>query len=356
MQPSATEDPTRRRWPRWTAIAIASLVPAAIDAAHDMTKGQPACTPCNGFEVVEMLLMLVALTATFDRCCRRRTGSMLSFAIVGGLALLLAYAGQWISWALQRTTGVNFAGDLHRFAHPARVIISAAFDGMVGLGLWAVAVIFPFAVRDANMRAAEAERLRTTAELARLRAHLQPHFLLNTLNTISGLAGDDPAEARRLVGALGDLLGDSLQEADEMQTLEAEMSWLQRYADILETRHRGMLTFRWEIAEGTRLVKVPRLLLQPLVENAVKHGALRRRGGGEVTVSTSIDSAGDGRVRCVIEDNGPGLASRSPRPEAMGLKLVTRRLALKYSGMAAFRLEASDGHTRSIVELPPEAS
>jgi signal transduction histidine kinase len=355
MQPTRPDEPKRRRWARWTAIGIASFVPASIDTAHDMTKGVAVCTPCNVCSVVSVLVMLVALTATFDRCCRRRAGSMMSFALVGGLALVLAYVELWIDWAIQRATGVNLVGDLHRFSHPALVIVSAAFDGMLGLGLWAVAVIFPFAVRDANMRAVEADRLRTTAELARLRAHLQPHFLLNTLNTISGLAGDDPAEARRLVGALGDLLGDSLHEADEMQTLEAEMSWLQRYADILETRHRGMLTFRWDIAEGTRLVKVPRLLLQPLVENAVKHGALRRRGGGEVTVSTSIDSGGDRRVRCVIEDNGPGLAPRSPRPEALGIKLVTRRLALKYSGTAAFRLEASDGRTRSIVELPLES-
>jgi LytS/YehU family sensor histidine kinase len=215
--------------------------------------------------------------------------------------------------------------------------------------------VFPFAVRDANARAREADRLRTAAELARLRAHLQPHFLLNTLNTVSGLVSQDPEEARRLVGALGDLLRDSVEEADEMQTLEAEVSWLRRYAEILETRHRGALTFRWEIDEETHAVKVPRLLLQPLLENAVKHGALRRRGGGEVIVTTRIDGASEGRLCCVVEDNGPGPGERGARPGAMGIQLVTRRLALRYAGSASFRLEANGGRTRSIVEIPVEA-
>jgi LytS/YehU family sensor histidine kinase len=117
-----------------------------------------------------------------------------------------------------------------------------------------------------------------------------------------------------------------------------------------------MLTFRWEIADATRNVKVPRLLFQPLVENAVKHGALRRRegGGGEVVVTTSIDS--DRRIRCVVEDNGPGPSTKPPRPEALGIQIVTRRLALRYAGAAAFRLESGGGRTRSIVELPGESA
>src|SRR5262249_41327958 len=115
---------------------------------------------------------------------------------------------------------------------------------------------------------------------------------------------------------------------------------------------------------------------QPLVENAVRHGALRRSSGGEVTIRTAIapdgaDHAGrpgrPGRVLCVVEDNGPGVASRAERsgpeagplgsitrgrPGALGLSLVTRRLALSYAGAATFRLESGDGCTRSVVELP----
>jgi sensor histidine kinase YesM len=257
-----------------------------------------------------VVVEFAALSATYGACMRRRWSGVAAFALLG------------------------------------------AFQGLFAAGLWAVAILGPHAVRDANARALEAQQLRTAAELARLRAHLQPHFLLNTLSTIAGLVVEDPREARKLIGALGDLLRDSLEDADEMQTLEREVTWLQRYAEILESRHRGSIRFEWEIAPDTRALRVPRLLLQPLVENAVKHGALRRRDGGEVAVRTRID---DGTLRCIVEDNGPGPVP-TPRKGAVGLTLVERRLALKYDGAASFRLEAGEGRTRSIVLIPAGAS
>jgi sensor histidine kinase YesM len=139
-----------------------------------------------------------------------------------------------------------------------------AFNGLFAVGLWAVALFGPRAVSDASAREIEARELRTAAELARFRANLQPHFLLDTLTTIAGLVALDPRGAREVLGALGDLLRDSLEEVDEMQTLEREVAWLRRYAEILEMRHRGSLRFQWEIAPETRALWVPRQLLQPL--------------------------------------------------------------------------------------------
>jgi signal transduction histidine kinase len=338
---------------RWTAIALASVVPAAIDVAHDLTRGRstsPACVACN---LVGSFIALSALTELFEASRRRHLEAALTFGVLAATTLVVALLELGLGAAVQILTGLDVVGDLARLRSPGVVATSVTFDGVMTLGLWAAAIGLPFAVRDANLRALEADRLRTAAELARLRAHLQPHFLLNTLNTIAGLVGQDPDEARRLLGGLGDLLRESAEEGDEMQTLDKEIAWLRRYADILETRHRGALSFRWEIGEETRLTRVPRLLLQPLLENAVKHGALRRRGGGEVCVT--IGREPDGRVRCVVSDNGPGPAERT-RPGALGLALVTRRLAARYAGRAVFRLEAADGVTRSIVELPFEAA
>jgi LytS/YehU family sensor histidine kinase len=93
---------------------------------------------------------------------------------------------------------------------------------------------------------------------------------------------------------------------------------------------------------------LPRLLLQPLVENAVKHGALRRRGGGEVIVRVKKDERA---VVCVIEDNGPGMSDAEIRAGAFGLHAVRRRLEL-WCKDARLRLESSSNGTRSIVELP----
>ena len=241
----------------------------------------------------------------------------------------------------------------------AGVIVLAA---LTALGLWALAFVFPFAAEDARVRSLEAdkfrleaEKLRAAAELARLRAHLEPHFLLNTLNAIAGFVTEDPKEARRLLVCLGDLLRDALRDEDEMQTLEDQIGWLRRYAEILEARHAGHLVFRWEIAGETRDMLLPRLLLQPLVENAVKHGALKRHGGGEVVVRTAVVNDGDlatAKVVCMVEDNGPGIPAAETRDGAFGLHAVRRRLELKYTHQAHLRLESSTEGTRSIVELP----
>jgi LytS/YehU family sensor histidine kinase len=224
--------------------------------------------------------------------------------------------------------------------------------GLTYFALWALAFVLPRVAEDARVRALETEKLRTEAELARLRSHLEPHFLLNTLNAIAGLVTEDSREARRLLGALGDLLRDSAAPDREMQTLDEQIQWLRRYAKILETRHAGNLVFHWEVGGGTQRALLPRLLLQPLVENAVKHGALMRAGGGEITVRTEL---GDGpKLICIIEDNGPGVPNQATRPGAFGLLSVRRRLALRYSEAATLRIESSPAGTRSVVELPLE--
>jgi LytS/YehU family sensor histidine kinase len=141
-----------------------------------------------------------------------------------------------------------------------------------------------------------------------------------------------------------------------MQTLDEQIAWLHRYAYILETRHAGRLAFRWKIADDARAVLVPWLLLQPLIENAVKHGALRRPRGGEVTVSAKLvaEHLRSSRLNCTIEDSGPGLPEGDTRRSAFGLFAVRRQLALKYGDEAHLRLESSSSGTRAIVELPAQ--
>jgi signal transduction histidine kinase len=224
--------------------------------------------------------------------------------------------------------------------------------GLTYFALWAVAFVLPSLAEDARVRALETEKLRTEAELAQLRSSLEPHFLLNTLNTIAGLVTEDPQKACHLLGTVGDLLRDSVHAGGEMQTLEEQLGWLRRYAQILEERHGRHLVFHWDVREESRQALLPRLLLQPLVENAVKHGALRREGGGEITVRTEV--VGGQRLLCTIEDNGPGLPKEGTRPGAFGLVSVRRRLALRYGETAAVQLASSPAGTQAVVELPLE--
>ncbi|HEX7666865.1 MAG TPA: histidine kinase, partial [Polyangiaceae bacterium] len=240
-----------------------------------------------------------------------------------------------------------------RFPNGAVNIPRSALFGVLSaqlyFGLWALAFVFPYAVETARVRRLEAQTLRSEAELAHLRAHLEPHFLLNTLNTIAGLVGEDPREARRLIVCLGDLLREAVQDRNEFQSLDRQITWLRRYAEILEARHSTILRFDWDIDSEAGAVMLPRLLLQPLVENAVKHGALKRTGGsGKVLVRTKREA--DGALVCTVEDNGPGLEGET-REGAFGVESVKKRLDLAAPG-STLTFESSSEGTKAVVRVP----
>jgi LytS/YehU family sensor histidine kinase len=239
-----------------------------------------------------------------------------------------------------------------------RVVLYGLASAQSHFGLWTLAFILPALLDDARVRALRAEKLeaesaqlRTAAELARLRSNLEPHFLLNTLNAIAGLVTEEPREARRLLSALGDLLRDALRDEQEWQSLAAQIEWLKRYAQILEARHRGDLSFSWEINIDSEAKPLPRLLLQPLLENAVKHGALRARGPGRVWVRTELVDNGS-RLLCTVRDNGPGAPPGPVRNGAFGLESVRRRVALRYGEQGHVSLSALPDGTIATVDVP----
>lgn len=360
LVPGATSQPdalAKRRLLTGTTITVLSIMLQTVPVA---LRAQSATSVAIRFAwwLVEMTTLTIALSGTYDWNQRRRTSSgrtLVSTLLVASLVSAMFTA----AYNLLLVRALPF---LRSDGPPRTLAFSMTWGLVVGMlhtGVWALAFVFPYVAEDARLRALEAdklkleaEQLKSAAELARLRSQLEPHFLLNTLNAIAGLVTENPREARRLIACLGDLLRDSLHDADELQPLEDEVAWLRRYAEILESRHAGTLCFNWEIAPEATRALVPRLLLQPLVENAVKHGALRRRGGGLVTVRASVDGTnGSRRLICTVEDNGPGLPDSEPRAGAFGLRSVRRRLELKFPE-AVLRMESSTTGTRSIVELP----
>jgi signal transduction histidine kinase len=213
-------------------------------------------------------------------------------------------------------------------------------------GLWALVFCLPAVIRDAKLRSLAADNIRREAELAQLRSSLQPHFLLNTLHAVAALTVDEPLVARRLLAALGDLLRDALESSPEIRPLEADINWLRRYSEILEVRHKGTLRFQWDVAAETTAVPLPKLLLQPLLENAVKHGALCRNEGGVVILRTRfVDRA----LQLIVEDNGPGMLPGTK--DGLGLRMVRERISVAHPG-ASLGLESSSVGTRATIEIP----
>jgi signal transduction histidine kinase len=295
--------------------------------AHDGTPWRHTITPS-----AVMVLQAAALTLGY-RWLRNRNAGRVVMLIVGAFVSILF--GALATW-------------LHadREMNSARAFLLAISIGLGVGGLWALVFLLPAVIRDANLRSLAADSVRREAELAQLRSSLEPHFLLNTLHTIAALTVDEPLVARRLLAALGDLLRDALESSPEIRALEADIHWLRRYAEILEVRHRGSLRFEWDIAPETTAVLLPKLLLQPLIENAVKHGVLRRDGGGLVILHTRFI---EGALQLVVEDNGPGMPPGTK--EGLGLRMVRERISLAHPG-ATFGLASSPQGTCATIEIP----
>ncbi len=350
----ASADQRRVQGRRLLGIGVVAMV-MLLQAVTQYLSGHERIRVLThlAFLVLEMPFIVLALSATYAWALRNKLSSFRSLmACVLAAGALGVVFGAVLFWVAQSYPNVRL--------HPGsgltlpRTLVYGFTYAQVQAGLWTLGFMLPFTIDDVRMRALEAEKLRSGAELARLRAHLEPHFLLNTLNAIAGLVTEDPREARKLLACLGDLLRDALHDDDELQTLDDQVAWLRRYASILQARHGDALRFDWNIAKEARGALLPRLLLQPLVENAVKHGALCRRGGGVVVISARVTHEPEVKVVCVIEDNGPGASDAEVRAGAFGLHAVRRRLELRYSG-ATMRLESSTSGTRSIVELPRAA-
>ncbi len=347
----------RRRWLVCVGISVAI---ALLQSMPEAFSDEPIATivlRCLLY-VVQTPLEVVALSAAFDLATSGRRGPtavlLASLVVSATIGALLALGFVYVFQGLLRVP-LDEKGLLEYPLVAAFGVIGAILTA----GVWGLAFVAPYLSEQAQRRRLEteqlrfeAERLKVASELAFLRSQLEPHFLLNTLNTIAGHVTQHPREARRLLGCLGDLLRELLQSPTERQPLRREVAWLRRYAEILESRHGGALRFEWDIPHDAAAILLPRLLLQPLVENAVQHGALCREGGGRVVVRASVVDAGNRpTLVCTVGDNGPGLLGREPRMGALGLHTVRRRLELECPG-SAFRLQSSSEGTLAVVEVP----
>jgi hypothetical protein len=208
-------------------------------------------------------------------------------------------------------------------------------------------------------REAEAERLsRALAEsqLASLRLQLQPHFLFNALNAVAALIPRDPRGADRMLTRLAQLLRAVLEHPPGHEhPLSAELALLEQYLDVMRVRFGPRLTVEREVDPALGEARVPWLLLQPLVENALEHGVSRAEGPARLRLTAARD--GDA-LRLAVDDSGPGLAA-APGGEGpgIGLENTRRRLESLYGARGRLRLGPSPlGGVRVEVHLPLSAA
>ena len=208
---------------------------------------------------------------------------------------------------------------------------------------------------DRGLREQEISRLATEAELRALRAQLNPHFLFNALTTIGYLIQTAPPRALETLMRLTALLRGVLRSEGEFTTLGRELEIVESYLDIEKARFEHRLRVTIDVPASLRNIRLPPLLLQPLVENAVKHGIAHKQSGGDVAIRARIERINDQprQLAITVEDTGAGATSQSlqrGRSTGLGLRNVERRLECQYGTSASLSIRTAPGEG-TIVEI-----
>jgi two-component system LytT family sensor kinase len=199
----------------------------------------------------------------------------------------------------------------------------------------------------------EQARLLVEARLAALTSQINPHFLFNTLNSVSSLIRTDPNQARVMVVKLSKVLRRLLRKHDTFNALRDELSFIEDYLAIEVIRFGDKLRFEKDVAEETLDMLVPSMLLQPLVENSIKHGLSSKVEGGTIRIRTQRN--GD-RLRLVVEDDGVGIPESELATlldRGIGVSNVNERLKVLFGNQYRMWIESQPGHgTRIEIEVP----
>ncbi len=322
--------------------------------------------------------LLFAIQTRFQGDTPRPWGWILGWQLAG-----------WWTWAAFTPIVTAFSDRAARLGSPLRIVaahipaalatavLCAATEGAVkwALGIYrttplslgagvsyAVATYWTFNVLIYAMvvglyhavRAARLESQLMQARLDALTGQLQPHFLFNTLHTISAFVLENPKQANRMITRLSELLRHSFsREHGPLVTLEEELQLLDHYVAIQEARFGDRLKVTFRVDAGTGAATVPTFLLQPLVENAIRHGAALQGGIAEVEIA--VVRAGD-RLRLEVRDNGPGVPAGVGRNGGgVGIANTRARLAQLYGAGQSFALvnaPAGKGGAVATIEIP----
>ncbi|HWR49503.1 MAG TPA: histidine kinase [Bryobacteraceae bacterium] len=244
------------------------------------------------------------------------------------------------------------AGESRRFAQQAGPILVGA-----GVLLYLLSVAFHYVLasaaarKQAELREREARVLASEAELRALKAQVNPHFLFNSLNSISALTSVDPAGAREMCVLLGDFLRHTLGLGERaVIPLRDELAMVRNFLAIERVRFGGRLRVEEEVENAAEACLVPPLVLQPLVENAVKHGIANLAEGGFVRLEARRENGG----LMVAVENAFDPEYIAPRKSGLGLVNVRRRLETRYGERAALRIFTNGDRYRVRLSLPLE--
>jgi two-component system LytT family sensor kinase len=338
----------------WLLLAVLSAGPLQKQLAE-----RGASIPLQDIRIAQVIdwavwaVLLPAIFATLDRLPLRRgvwlkhlAGWVVASLFFGALHAIL-------SWPLIHLAAAMLEVPPQALSIPelrlTRLMLDDAQNNLAVIAYLVLQLIHRN--RAERALAQEIERSLRAARLHALALELQPHFLFNTLNGIAALVRSDPKTAERMLVRLSDLLRLTLESGKSGQiSLGEEMRQLELYLGLQQMRHGSRLTIRTEIPSELEAARVPAMLLQPLVENALSHGIGGRPGPGEITLRAWRENS---RLFLSVEDDGVGMPPSGPAREGVGLSNTRARLGALYPDEYEFRIEPRpEGGTLLIIRLP----
>lgn len=358
----------RRRW-RWSFYLIGWTLIGLLFAAPLIAQSFAAHTPIPWSQVASELLRwylwaalapLIFWQAQRFPLERGRLLLRLPINLLLGLGLTLVYTGLDLVLRQALTSAIT-AAKSGRFdfaflsSWPQLIYWGVEYHLLVYLAIAAVihAFLYYDKFRDRELQATRLEAQLALVRLEVLKTQLHPHFLFNTLNAISALMHRDVDAADKMIVLLADLLRLSLDQDDRhLVPLRSELEFLERYLAIEKIRFRDRLRVEIDIESSCFAGQVPRLILQPLVENSVRHGIARSSAAGLVAIKARRKG---NRLDLSVMDDGPGISETAQRREGVGLGNTRARLSQLYGGDHRFALEkAPTGGLLVRIEIPFE--
>jgi len=310
------------------------------------------------FSNITSILGMLAIGSALQHLAKRRV-PMLPVSIIG--IVIIIPVGCLAAQAL--LVALHFAPADHFWAQYLHVLKVATPLALVfGLGALAYSSLATrlelaeLKLREKELAEERTHKLAAEARLRSLESWIHPHFLFNTLNTISALIAIDPARAEQIVGRLATLLRSSLDSGNHsLIPLRQELTLVESYLDIERVRLGPRLRASIDIPESLAAIPVPPMSIQSLVENAVKYGVNPLPAGGEILITAinGCDSSGPGLqcIRIAIRDSGPGFDLASI-PAGHGLDKLVQRLDALYGDAAALTVSRRDSHCVVEMQIP----
>lgn len=307
--------------------------------------------------LVPMSVLYAAVCLSAWYACRatplRTAGVTRLFAthLTAGFALSFLWMQVGILYAKLLARSSRFREiDAHYAAHQSVLVVGGVMIYLLVVGFFYVLAAIEVS-REAEKQAAETGLLARDAELRALRAQINPHFLFNSLNSISALTSIDASRAREMCLLLADFLRLTLGMGEKsVIPLSEELDLLEKFLAIEKVRFGDRLRMEENISEESRGCWIPPLLLQPLLENAVSHGIASMADGGLIRLDTRV---GDGRLTVLVENDRDDEAPSRKR-NGVGLKNVRSRLEARYGKNATLSTNASEDKFRASLSLPAE--